>query len=75
MSTSINPADGIRQSRLLTPPEVSEMLNLAVGTLAVWRSSGRWNLPFVKVGRRVMYQLRDVEAWIAAQTRLSGATA
>lgn len=61
--------------RLLTPREVAEWLGVTVGTLAVWRSTGRWGLPFVKVGRRVMYEVDAALAWKTTNTRVSGATA
>ena len=32
---------------LLTPDEAASMLTVARGTLMVWRSSGRFNLPYV----------------------------
>ena len=37
-----------------------------MSTLAVWRCTGRFNLPFVKVGRAVRYRREDVEAFIAS---------
>ncbi|GAA5191341.1 helix-turn-helix domain-containing protein [Ferrimonas gelatinilytica] len=49
---------------LLNPTKVAELLGVTIGTLAVWRCTGRYPLPFVKVGRRVMYRLTDVEAFI-----------
>ncbi|MBY5922067.1 helix-turn-helix domain-containing protein [Ferrimonas balearica] len=49
---------------LLSPTKVTELLGVIIGTLVVWRCTGRYPLPFVKVGRRVMYRLNDVEAFI-----------
>jgi excisionase family DNA binding protein len=43
--------------------------------LSVWRSTGRYNLPFLKVGRLVRYRRADLDAWLAARVRESGATA
>ena len=55
--------------RLFTPNQTAEILGVTRNTLAVWRSTGRYNLPFVKVGRRVMYRAVDVEAFINERLR------
>ncbi len=49
---------------LLTPTQVSEFLGVTIGTLSVWRCTGRYPLNFIKVGRRVMYRQSDVENFI-----------
>ncbi|WP_102528979.1 helix-turn-helix domain-containing protein [Shewanella sp. 10N.286.51.B7] len=49
---------------LLTPSQVSEFLGVTIGTLSVWRCTGRYPLNFIKVGRRVMYRQSDVENFI-----------
>lgn len=49
---------------LLSPQAVSGVLGVTVETLAIWRSTGRYRLPFVKVGRKVMYRPGDVEQFI-----------
>ncbi|WP_144210037.1 helix-turn-helix domain-containing protein [Shewanella donghaensis] len=49
---------------LLTPAQVSEFLGVTIGTLSVWRCTGRYPLSFIKVGRRVMYRQSDVENFI-----------
>ncbi|ARD23249.1 helix-turn-helix domain-containing protein [Shewanella japonica] len=49
---------------LLTPSQVSEFLGVTIGTLSVWRCTGRYPLSFIKVGRRVMYRQSDVENFI-----------
>jgi excisionase family DNA binding protein len=43
--------------------------------LSVWRSTGRYNLPFFKIGRKVRYRRADLDAWLAARYRETGATA
>ncbi|EKO3371311.1 helix-turn-helix domain-containing protein [Vibrio fluvialis] len=52
-------------------------LGLSEGTLAVWASTGRYQLPFVKVGRKVFYRQSDLDAFVESnvltQTR-QGAT-
>ncbi len=60
---------------LLSEQEAAELLTVAPGTLSVWRSTGRYNLPFLKVGRKVRYCRADLLAWLKNRTRESGATA
>lgn len=49
---------------LLTPSQVAECLGVTIGTLSVWRCTGRYPLCFIKVGRRVMYRQSDVENFV-----------
>jgi predicted site-specific integrase-resolvase len=49
---------------LLTPKKAAEILGVAIGTLAVWRCTARYPLPFVKIGRRVMYREQDINNFI-----------
>ena len=59
---------------LLDEKAAAEILQVAPGTLSVWRSTGRYGIPFVKVGRRVRYRRSDLEVWLASRTRTNGAT-
>ena len=60
---------------LLDDHAAAALLDVSPGTLSVWRSTGRYNLPFLKVGRVVRYRRADLDAWLAARVRESGATA
>ncbi|HJV25326.1 MAG TPA: helix-turn-helix domain-containing protein [Aromatoleum sp.] len=60
---------------LLNETSAAMLLNVSPGTLSVWRSTGRYRLPFVKVGRKVRYRRADLLAWLEARTRGNGATA
>lgn len=62
-------------AELLDNKAAAALLDVSPGTLEVWRSTGRYNLPFLKIGRKVRYRRSDVEAWMQARTRESGATA
>jgi hypothetical protein len=64
-----------RTRELLDEKQAAEHLTVSPGTLSVWRSTGRYNLPFVKIGRMVRYRLTDLDAWIAGRSRDNGATA
>lgn len=61
--------------QLLSANEAAEYLGVVPGSLAVWRSTGRYALPWVAVGRLVKYRLQDLDLWLASRTRASGATA
>jgi excisionase family DNA binding protein len=75
MQTPTSLSDVVRRSReLLDETEAAELLGICAGTLSVWRSTGRYKLAFVKVGRRVKYRRSDIEAWLEARTRSNGAT-
>lgn len=60
---------------LKTPEATAQFLGVTVETLAVWRSTGRYNIPFIKVGRSIRYRQSDLEKWLDERTRESGATA
>ena len=50
-----------------TPEETAARLGLTnPDTLAVWRCTKRYPLPWVKIGSRVRYRASDVEVFIAA---------
>ena len=52
--------------RLMTINEVAERLRVPVLTIRWLRQEGRF-APAIKVGRRLFWQIRDIEAWIDAQ--------
>jgi excisionase family DNA binding protein len=60
---------------LLDEQQAAQHLNVSPGTLSVWRSTGRYGLPFVKIGRSVRYRLSDLDTWINNRVRETGATA
>jgi len=36
-------------------------------TLATWASTHRYNLPFIRVGRKIRYRRSDLDAFIASR--------
>jgi len=50
--------------RLLDTTEAANYLGLSKFTLQQWRSTGRYGLPYTKVGNRVRYPLNDLQAWV-----------
>ncbi len=66
MSTDISQA---LKKRLLNRIEAAGYLGVLPQTLAVWASTGRYQLPFVKVGRKVYYRRVDLDAWLESRTQ------
>lgn len=48
--------------------QAADTLGVKTSTLAVWRSTGRYNLPFLKVGRLVKYRVSDLAEFLARRT-------
>ena len=48
---------------LLTPEQVSEMLQIPVGTLYAWRYRGQ-GPPSSRCGRHIRYRRAAVEKWV-----------
>ncbi|MGC2120532.1 MAG: helix-turn-helix domain-containing protein, partial [Candidatus Acidiferrales bacterium] len=55
-------------SVLISPDECAKILGTTEGVLAVWRSTGRYPLPYVRVGRKIRYKLSAVEDFIEQRT-------
>ncbi|MCY1419140.1 hypothetical protein D9M71_347230 [compost metagenome] len=52
----------------LDETQAAIVLGLKTNTLAVWRSTGRYKLPFIKIGRLVRYRVSDLAEFIARRT-------
>ena len=52
---------------LASPKAVAKDLNVTEGTLQVWRSTGRYDLPYIKIGGKVMYRISDVNRFIESR--------
>lgn len=55
-------------NNLLSNEQAAEYLGVTKGTLHVWRSVGRYQIPFAKIGRYVKYKQSDLDAFIESQT-------
>ena len=44
-------------------------MGLKPQTLSAWRCSGRYCLPFLKIGRKVLYKKIDLDDWMRSRTR------
>jgi len=53
---------------LLRPSPAAVVLHSTAGTLAVWRSTKRYPLNYVRLGSKIFYRLSDVQEFIARST-------
>lgn len=53
---------------MLDTATAAVLLNVATDTLAVWRSTKRYNLPYVKIGSKVRYREADLIKWLESRT-------
>lgn len=56
------------QSPLLTRAEAAEYLGVKIQTLALWATTGRYGLRFVKVGRLSKYRQSDLDEFLEKNT-------
>jgi len=49
---------------LWDPEQAARYLGVKLETLAVWRCTKRYYLPYIKVGRLVKYRIDDLDAFI-----------
>ena len=56
------------KNSLLTRLEAAEFLGISPITLALWKSTKRYNLPVVMVGRLPKYRYSDLLEFIEART-------
>lgn len=53
---------------LFTPPQAAGYLEVTESTLSVWRCTGRYDIPFIKVGRLVRYRKSALDAFLDRRT-------
>lgn len=58
----------IDNTDLLSPEDAGAVLGVSPKTLATWRSTRRYPLPYVKVGRVIRYKRSDVSAFVESRT-------
>lgn len=56
------------ESELMTREEAADYLSIQTQTLAVWASNGRYNIPYIRVGRSVRYRRSDLDRWLESRT-------
>ena len=52
-------------TKCLMPKEVEDAYRIPVGTLANWRNQGK-GPDYVKFGRKILYQVSELEQWCQA---------
>ena len=52
---------------LLSIPEAAAYLNIQPQTLSNWRTTGRYNIPAIKVGRLIRFKKSALDAFIASR--------
>lgn len=58
----------ISNSQRVDTAQAAAFLGLRPATLTVWRCTGRYRLPFIRVGRKIYYRVSDLEAWLNSRT-------
>ena len=64
-----------KPDELLPRSGAAAFLGVKTQTLAAWATSGRYGLPFIKVGCSVRYRRTDLERWLVSRTATSTGTA
>ena len=65
MSKEIPLGAAFMRSELLSRKEAAAYLGVAEQTLAIWKCTKRYDLPYVKIGKLVKYKKSDLDAFIA----------
>ena len=60
--------DPINPPAQIDDKQAAEALGVKPSTLSYWRSTGRYNLPYRKVGRLVRYRLTDLAEFLERRT-------
>lgn len=47
--------------------EAASYVGVEPHTLETWRSNKRYHIPYLKVGRKVLYLKSDLDAWLASR--------
>ncbi len=53
---------------LLTRHQAADYMGMASQTLAVWASTGRYGLRYIRIGRLARYRRRDLDEFMARRT-------
>ena len=64
MERTSREACNISPAGLMTPRDAAVYIGVKINTLAVWRMTNKYGLPFVKLGKVVRYRKADLDEWI-----------
>ncbi|WP_256596042.1 MULTISPECIES: helix-turn-helix domain-containing protein [Pseudomonas] len=49
----------------MTPDQAANLLGVSPRTLAAWRCTGRYSVPYIKVGSKVRYPRKQLNEWLS----------
>jgi excisionase family DNA binding protein len=64
----------IDNNQLVDNKTAAEILQISHRTLMIWRSSGRYGIPYIKIGTKVRYKRGDLQAWLDSRYNTTGFT-
>ena len=53
---------------LLTTREAAKLLGVKANTLAIWRNTDRYHIPYIKIGRAIRYKRSDLVKFLSERT-------
>lgn len=62
-----------QEKRYLSTRECAAAFGLSKGLLDMDRCTRKYGVPFIKVGKKVLYDRKDIEAFLAARKVTAGA--
>ncbi len=63
----LNNSKPLDESNRCTRKQAAARLGVKEGTLAVWATTGRYKLPYYKIGRLVYYDKNDLDAFLESR--------
>jgi hypothetical protein len=57
----------ISNPEFFSNPKAAKYIDITPGTLAVWRSTGRFAIPFFRIGSKIRYRKSDLDAFLASR--------
>lgn len=68
MDNSTNLSGKRNAPELLTNIEAASYLSTKPHTLEIWRCTGRYGLPYIRIGRNIRYRREDLDAFLETRT-------
>jgi len=59
----------MNQQKYLLQKDVSEILNVRIETLNQWRCNQKYNIPYIKIGRRILYPIDQFYKWLESHQK------
>ncbi|BAS67780.1 helix-turn-helix domain-containing protein [Bathymodiolus septemdierum thioautotrophic gill symbiont] len=64
-----NKVNKSNKPKLLTSKQAADYICVAPDTLAVWRCTGRYNIPYIKIGSKVRYREQNLDEFLDERTQ------